>query len=207
MHGAYRLSKENLLESLKDWDERLRNQTLVVACGGTALTLLGYKESTKDVDFLIPKPKDYEAILKVIKTLGYKSTTECGYVHPAGTWLFELYKGQTIFQTELLDPIHEDGNHRVIKTYQKLTLGCLNPEDLIISKMFRGTGVDVNDCIVLLQAEKIDLQHLAQRYKETADYYINPPLCKKHLGYLIDEMSRQKIDATALMEMNSTWTA
>lgn len=151
---------------------------------GTALTLLNYKESTKDVDLLIPDPKHYDSIVKIIKSLGYRHATGSGYLHPQGTWLFELYRGQTIFQTELLDPIQEPGNHRIIKQFRMLTLACLNPEDLIISKMFRGIMVDVEDSILLLRSEVIDLKNLAERYKATGDYYYNPPDCKHKLTYL-----------------------
>lgn len=207
MNDGYRLSKNDLLEVLKDWDSCLSGKILLVACGGTALTLLNYKESTRDVDFLIPNPKHYDSILSIIDSLGYKNETGNGYRHPNKPWIFDLFRGQTVFVTELLDPVQEKGNHRVIKEYTRLTLGCLNPEDLIISKMFRGTGVDVDDSIILLKAEKIDLAYLAQRYKDTGDYYYNPPSCKKNLSYLISEMENQKMDTTPLKEMWQQWNA
>lgn len=59
MNDRYRLSADDLLAILKDWDAGLKQKCLVVACGGTALTLQGYKESTNDVDLLVPIPKDY----------------------------------------------------------------------------------------------------------------------------------------------------
>jgi hypothetical protein len=52
----YRLNKNDLLSTLELWDSLIagRGKIHLIACGGTALTLLGFKESTKDVDFLVP---------------------------------------------------------------------------------------------------------------------------------------------------------
>lgn len=85
-------------------------------------------------------------------------------------------------------------------------MACLQPDDLIISKMFRGDHVDVQDSIIIIKAENLDLTALAERYKETAGYYYNPQLCKKNLGYLIREMELESLDATPLREMSDQWT-
>lgn len=170
------------------------------------MTLYGHKESTKDVDFLVPDPSHYQLLIKEITNLGYKPATGNGFSHPREPWIFDLFRGQTIFQTGLLDPVQEPGRHRVIKKYERIVLTCLNPDDLIISKMFRGTMVDVQDSIVMIRAENIDLVELAERYKETAGYYYNPETCKKNLGYLIKDLEEQQIDATPLREMSEQWT-
>jgi len=44
------LTKEELLEILGEWNQFLRRRVHMIACGGTAMTLLGVKESTK-VDY------------------------------------------------------------------------------------------------------------------------------------------------------------
>jgi len=36
----------------------------MIACGGTALTLLNLKESTIDIDLLIPEPDEDKNIIK-----------------------------------------------------------------------------------------------------------------------------------------------
>ena len=52
----------------------------------------------------------------------------------------------------------------------KIYLGVLNPSDLIIAKLFRGTHVDFQDCLILVQREKVDFSRLEKRYRETAKY-------------------------------------
>ena len=62
---TYRQGKNELLSTLKEWDRLMPSRAKIhlIACGGTALTLLGYKESTKDVDFIVPVEKEYELLV------------------------------------------------------------------------------------------------------------------------------------------------
>jgi hypothetical protein len=206
MNAHYRLTVANLFEILDEWNIQLNARIFVAACGGTALTLYGYKESTLDVDFLIPDLQHHDILIKALSALGYKRATGNALKHPSNPWIFDLFRGQTIIQTELLDPIQDEGKHRVIKVYDRIVLACINPDDLIISKMFRGTQVDVQDSILMIKTEKVDLKQLAQRYKETAGYYYNPAECKKNFGYLIGALDEQSIDTTLLREMDEQWT-
>ncbi len=50
----YRLTQKGLLDTLGLWNGFLNKKVHLIACGGTALALLGVKESTKDVDMLVP---------------------------------------------------------------------------------------------------------------------------------------------------------
>lgn len=194
------------MQALSEWDEQLERNVFVAACGGTALTLYGHKESTKDVDLLVPDPDEYGLLIDAITKLGYRPATGNGYRHPERPWIFDLFRGQTIFQTELLEPVQAEGRHRIIKKFRRLVVACVNPDDLIISKMFRGTMVDVQDSLVMIQAEKIDLRGLANRYHETAGYYFNPEVCKKNLEYLIAELKRFDMEADPLIEILHRWT-
>ncbi len=49
----YRLDKKVLLEVLAQWNNFIKRKIHLIACGGTALTLLGVKASTKDVDYFM----------------------------------------------------------------------------------------------------------------------------------------------------------
>ena len=55
----YRLNRDTLLDVLGQWNAFVRRKVHLIACGGTALTLLGVKESTKDVDFMVPVESEY----------------------------------------------------------------------------------------------------------------------------------------------------
>lgn len=59
-------SKQRLLEFLGELDNEVEKNIILVAAGGTAMTLLGLKNSTIDIDFTIPKEdvKIFESALK-----------------------------------------------------------------------------------------------------------------------------------------------
>jgi hypothetical protein len=54
-----KVSKRQLLSVLGSFDKQLDHKILLIAVGGTAMTLLGVKASTKDIDLNIPNRIDY----------------------------------------------------------------------------------------------------------------------------------------------------
>lgn len=71
----YRLNKQTLTDLLGQWNAFLRRKVHLVACGGTALTLMDIKPSTKDVDFMVPVETEYRYLIKTLKDLGYQQQT------------------------------------------------------------------------------------------------------------------------------------
>ena len=59
----YKIDKKALLEILEQWNRFLKRRVHLIACGGTAMTLLGVKASTKDVDFMIPIAEGVQPIV------------------------------------------------------------------------------------------------------------------------------------------------
>jgi hypothetical protein len=49
----YRLDKNRLLDILREWNRFLKRKVHLIACGGTAMTLIGVKPSTKDIDHFL----------------------------------------------------------------------------------------------------------------------------------------------------------
>jgi hypothetical protein len=77
-----RLNKNQLLEIMEEWNRVLRRKVHLIACGGTAMTLLGVKPSTKDVDFMAPNISEYTYLIKNLKKLDYESVTQAGWQRP-----------------------------------------------------------------------------------------------------------------------------
>jgi len=71
----YRIDNDALLNTLSIWNGYLRKKVHLIGCGGKAITLMNLKESTRDIDFIIPKEKEYRYLVKVLENLGYKMTT------------------------------------------------------------------------------------------------------------------------------------
>jgi hypothetical protein len=69
----YRLNKKRLLDILAGWNRHLKRRVHLVACGGTAMTLLGVKPSTKDVDFMVPRTQERNYLTKTTLSVGVQT--------------------------------------------------------------------------------------------------------------------------------------
>ena len=170
----YRIDKQGLLDRLSAWDSFLKRKVHLVACGGTAMTLLGVKASTKDIDLLVPNEDEHKYLVDILRELGYKSVSGWGWAREDG-FIFDLFRGSAVHTTQLLESPLKKGNNILIKEFSHIYLGVLNYPDIIISKLFRGTSIDNEDCLVLLKnkSREIDLEKLRKRFLETASYDVS----------------------------------
>lgn len=76
--------------------------------------------------------------------------------------------------------------------WKRLTVSVLNDYDLVISKIFRGSSVDYEDCELLIQSrgDSFDFNKLKERYKETASYDINPKRMMSQLDGLLVRLGK-----------------
>jgi hypothetical protein len=188
----YRIDKEGLLAELAAWNNFLGRKVYLIACGGTALTLLGVKDSTKDIDFMVPRVNDYAYLIKLLKELGYKSVTGSGWARGGG-FIFEFYRENRVHTTELLESPLKAGNHIPVKEYSRIYLGALNYYDLIISKLFRGTSVDMDDCLALIKAKRdvMDIQKLETRFLMTAGYDVSEQKIVLNLKHFLKRLKKE----------------
>ena len=189
---TYRQGKSELISTLEKWDKLIpgRAKIHLIACGGTALTLLGFKESTKDVDFIVPVEKEYDLLIQFLKDAGYKQGSGSGWMYPGEKAIYDLYKGKRVFTTELLSsPLDKNGNKKVLEL-NKIYLGVLNSIDWIITKMFRGSPMDIEDCMALARHEVIDLKKLGARFKETAKYDVSEERVLKNLELILNDIKK-----------------
>ncbi|MFH1856990.1 MAG: hypothetical protein ABH836_07220 [Candidatus Omnitrophota bacterium] len=170
----YRIGKENLLMELRGWNLFLKRKVYLIACGGTALTLLGIKSSTKDIDFMVPNIDEYVYLVKTLKDLGYRQVTGLGFARD-GKFIFDLFCGNKIHTTELLNTPLRDGGNIFYHELNYIYIGILNFYDLMISKLFRGSQVDFDDCVMLVKAKRneIDMDIFKERFLETALYDVS----------------------------------
>ena len=186
----YRLDKDALLTILQQWNSFLKKRVHLIACGGTAMTLLGVKASTKDVDFIVPNMAEYNYLIKTLKSLGYVPGSGSGWIRKEEGFIFDLFPGNKIHTTELLESPLTEGNNKKLYEYSRLYVGILNHYDLILSKLIRYTAVDVEDCEMLVRAKRdeIDIERLIGHYRELASYDIASDRITKHIDYFIDHL-------------------
>ena len=187
-----RLTKAQLWDVLELWDEFMPGPVRLVACGGTALTIQDLKASTRDVDFVVPDDDECRRLIGSIRRRGYEKDRGFGWKHPSSPFIFDIFPGKKVFTTELLDSPLEPGMHIPIRSFRKLEVGALNDLDLVISKMFRGEPVDVEDSLTLIHGRKgaFDVEALRARYEETASDDVNPERMMGNLERLLKELKR-----------------
>lgn len=188
----YRIGKQGLLDTLGAWNGFMRKRVRLIACGGTALTLLDVKASTKDIDLLVPETAEYEYLIGILRDLGYKSASGSGWARDGG-FIFDLFRGKRVHSTELLSSPLESGNNMPVKEFSRIYLGALNYYDLMISKLFRGSGVDMEDCLMLMKARgrEIDIGALKERFRETASYDVAEAVVNKNLDHFVKLLKKE----------------
>ena len=198
--SKYRITGEKLIETIDNWEHLIDFKVNLIGCGGTALTLLAIKESTKDVDFIVPVPREYERLMKFLRFLGYEEKPG-GFAHPDDPYfLYQFWGGDRVFKTELLNSPLERGRNISIKKWRHIYLGALNLQDLIITKMFRGMQVDIDDCVAAFASSKIDPEALLERYVEASKYDLNPEKMIKNFIVFTEALLEKKLVNNSFLE-------
>jgi len=82
-----------------------------------------------------------------------------------------------------------------LKEYTRLYIGVLNEYDLIASKLMRGTGVDFDDCLMLMKArrDQIDIERLRDHYRELVSYDIAEERIGIHIDRFIELLREEDL--------------
>ena len=184
----YRLDKSELLDNLREWNRFLKRKIHLIACVGTAMTLLGVKASTKDVDFMVPDIKEYNYLIKQLPALGYKQTIGPGWKRDGEVFHFDLFRGNNIHTTGLLESPLEEGRNKRLDEFSHLYISILNDYDLISSKLMRGTNVDYEDCVMLAATHKdeLDLERLVAHFHEIISYDVAEERLRPNIDHFLE---------------------
>jgi len=188
MRNLRQTTKEELITFLKSLDSKLSHKITFIAVGGTALTLLNLKESTKDIDFDIPFEKDKKALFDLFIALGFEKESFAWFT-PTGLRIDTFEKGY-IFCIQLLHDYIQKS--KTILELENITLKILNLEDIIITKCGRGDERDFEDIKRIYETNQIDNWGLAERYLKTNESSPDSPQkIKQRFLDLIENKFRQ----------------
>ena len=192
----YQIDKQGLLDRMSAWDAFLKRRVHLIACGGTALTLLGIKASTKDIDLIVPDSTEHNYLTGILKQLGYKPVTGWGWARGDG-FIFDLFRGKRVHTTELLDSPLNKGKHILIKEFSHIYLGTLNYYDIIITKLFRGSSVDIDDSLALMRHKKgkISIKLLTERFREAASFDVSEDKVNRNLEHFLRIIEKEGLNA------------
>lgn len=185
---GHRLDRNELLDNLRAWNRFLRRKVHLIACGGTAMTLLNVKASTKDVDFMVPNIGEYNYLIRQLSAMGYQPTSGYGWKKTGEAFHFDIFRGHRIHTTELLESPLGDERHTPIFNLSHLYVGILNDYDLITSKLMRGTQVDFEDCVTLARSHKdvLNLERLAAHFQEMVSFDVAEERLRPNIEHFLD---------------------
>ena len=152
------ISKLDLKEYLDLIDKQLQQKITVVAVGGTAMTLYGLKEATKDVDFCVQTKGDWAAIQSAAKKT-------------RSNFRLDLFQGGHIYALQLPDNYAKKA--QPIKTkLRNLEVRLLSPIDIIITKTARLNERDIEDIRTLVSKKRVDKKKLMERFGLVKGSYV-----------------------------------
>ena len=124
------LDNTKLLDFLDEIDKQLERKIVVVAVGGTAMTLLKAKSSTIDVDFTIPSEyyNEFEVAKKIVQP-GFR---------------VDLFHDGAVFLNMLARRLLKRSKFNKTKL-KNIDLRALHPVDIIVTKIGRFDGRDEQD--------------------------------------------------------------
>lgn len=192
--NEHRINKTGLLDLMSAWSAFLKRPVRLIACGGTALTLLDIKASTKDIDFIVPDLGEYKYLAGKLGELGYKHATQYGWKKDEG-FVFDLFPGNSVYSTSLVSSPLDQGGNRPYKEFDRIYIGILNFYDILITKLFRASSVDIEDCLGLFRqaAGKIDLKVLDERFRETAAHDVSEEKVLKNMEHFLRILKKEKL--------------
>lgn len=163
------INAEELFEFIQSISGFFEEEIEMYALGGTALTILHIKPSTLDIDINIDKMGEYRYTCKIFEQIGFEKRGVYRWLSQEGM-AFDLFYGSYILSIDLLpDCLHKS---KFIRSFGKIKLYTHSIYDIIISKLARGDIRDFDDIKMIFEKEKIDLQMLIRRYKETMEISI-----------------------------------
>lgn len=144
------LDKSELIGFLEEVEKELGRSITLVAVGGTALTLLGVKPSTRDVDFKVPGD-DYGEFQNALKNTPHGFKVDC-------------WKDGTVFSQMLPDDYLARSSD--IRKLKRIRLKALSPADIVVTKIGRLDERDKQDIQACISRFKLRKKQITRRAKQ-----------------------------------------
>lgn len=142
-----RIDVSGLLEFLSVVAEDLTRHVTLVAVGGTAMTLLGLKPSTRDIDFTGPG-EDIATLKTVLKSIPHGQKVD-------------LWPDGKVFSQFLPDDYLEMSIG--IEELRNISLRALHPVDIVVTKIGRLDERDKQDIETCVRARRLTRSAIEKR--------------------------------------------
>lgn len=163
--------KSRLIDFLEIIEAEISRDIIIVAVGGTAMTLLDLKPSTIDIDFTIPSDY-YQEFQNAIDSVSHGFKID--------TWPDGMVFSQSLPEDYL-------NKSTDIKTKLKnIRLKALHPVDIVVTKIGRLNNRDLQDIEACIQKYNISKKQIEHRAREI-DYVGNEKFYASNLKYVLEK--------------------
>lgn len=182
--------KQKLIGFLKDLDEALAEEepdkTIdITVLGGSAMSMLGIRDETHDIDFFY-KGLSYDRFSKIVEKL-YPKYHERDIDYWEDGVMELASKGRRTTQRVPEDYIAQSREEPI--QFKHIRLRTLHPIDIILTKIDRQSERDMDDIRNLVEKFHIGKDDLAMRFEKFATSYEgNEELLRKHFSAVMKEI-------------------
>lgn len=230
-----KFDESDLTRSLKNVGPKLKRKVKAYLIGGCAMTFIGAKLATKDIDIVVASTADVKDLTFAMQDAGFFPVRQPSREYDAlGTWV--ILENQEGMRFDMFDrkvcralEIDEGMTARAAfyKRFGNLDVYLMSPEDILLFKGITDRKADIDDMRILaergidwkvvekecmlqkrsgLWADKLGMKLLELK----ADYGIEAPIIKSlvdHSAVTLLERSMRKIMVERKMTFNEIATA
>ena len=156
---------KDLNQLFKEIDCNLSEKTEFYVIGGAMLLYYGLKEATKDIDIIVDSQKEFIAVERVLKKIGFATklpTAEYNKVNLSQMFIREDFRIDLFYKIVCKGfQLSETMKNRTQKVgeFKHLKILLCAHEDVFLFKTFTERPGDIEDCLALAQKERaIDWQ-------------------------------------------------
>ncbi len=169
---------------LKETGLRLDSPTQIYLLGGENLRMKGLKAATKDIDLVVKDSKQFSALVKALREVGYKPLAEEYFsnedrkIDPSIILVsralprIDIWTGRVAKKLKLLPTMQKRADRR---RYGKLTVGLLSNEDVFLLKAVADREIELLDLQSLAQTPRFNWvtvwKTLLEEERETRRHY------------------------------------
>ena len=175
----------------------LHKKISVYAIGGTAMMLLGIKNSTLDVDFVFDKKSDREELMNALRKLGAKeSDVTLVYGLNNNTPLMLEFKDCRfdLFMNKIITSTFSDamkGRAQETHEFGNLIIKVANPSDILIMKSVTSRAKDSNDIVAIINKSHVDWNVVVDESQEQVK--LGNETAIMCLGEKLEKLTNEKV--------------
>ncbi len=149
------VEKEGLIRTLQEVDAQIQEPAPLTAIGGTALTLLGLKDASWDIDFILEKK---DPVLKAAVTVEFWNRGYDIQIQEKGLIVVTVLPKD--YQKRSLE------DEEISQKLRNIKLRILSPLDIILTKLARFDTKDKKDIAGILEKFNFTFDVIERRFQQ-----------------------------------------